>query len=358
MRIKISSIVGARPQFVKAAMVSKALLNSDIDENIIHTGQHFDKNMSEIFFEEMSIPKPSVNLGIGGGTHGENTGRMIEGIERILIDQKPDFVLVYGDTDSTLAGALSAAKLHIPIAHVESGLRSFNRKMPEEINRILTDHLSNILFAPSENAVFNLKNEGIKKESIHFVGDIMYDATLHFAALAEKNSDILNQLNIKAKEYMLASIHRAENTNNFERLNAIVSSFKLFEEKIIFPVHPRTKEFLKKFKIKLPSNVIEIKPVGFIDMVMLEKNSMLIATDSGGVQKEAFFHKIPCVTLRDETEWVELVESNWNKLVTPSSASQIAKTYEKSIRTIGSTIYPYGNGDTANLIRNILEKIK
>ena len=288
--MKIITIIGARPQFIKAAMVSRAISQSGIKEDIIHTGQHFDKNMSEIFFEEMGIKKPSINLGIGGGTHGKNTGRMIEAIEKVLLDQKADCVLVYGDTDSTLAGSLAASKLHIPVAHVESGLRSFNRKMPEEINRVLTDHISNILFIPTKNAELNLKSEGIKEEAIYFVGDVMYDAALYFGEVAKKESSILDRLDVNANEYSLVSIHRAENTDDFKRLHSIISGLKHYNKTIIFPMHPRTKKYLKKFKLKVPTNVIEIPPVGFLDMIMLEMNANLIATDSGGVQKEAFFH--------------------------------------------------------------------
>jgi UDP-GlcNAc3NAcA epimerase len=348
--MKIITIVGARPQFIKAAMVSKALLKSDIEEDIIHTGQHFDNNMSNIFFEEMGIKEPSFNLGVGGGTHGQNTGRMIEGIEAVLLKHKPDYVLVYGDTDSTLAASISASKLHIPIAHVESGLRSFNRKMPEEINRLLTDHVSNILFIPTLNAKLNLLSEGINEKHIHFVGDVMFDASIYFGNIAEEKSTILNKLNIKTKEYSLISIHRAENTNDRERLSNIISSLKLFNQTIIFPVHPRTKKYLEKFELKIPSNVIETDPLGFIDMVMLEKNANLIITDSGGVQKEAFFHKVPCITVRDETEWIELVDSGWNKLVPPVNSKNIAKIFNDSIGHIGQTISPYGDGNASELI--------
>jgi len=355
--MKIITIIGARPQFIKAAMVSRAISQSGIKEDIIHTGQHFDKNMSEIFFEEMGIKKPSINLGIGGGTHGKNTGRMIEAIEKVLLDQKADCVLVYGDTDSTLAGSLAASKLHIPVAHVESGLRSFNRKMPEEINRVLTDHISNILFIPTKNAELNLKSEGIKEEAIYFVGDVMYDAALYFGEVAKKESSILDRLDVNANEYSLVSIHRAENTDDFKRLHSIISGLKHYNKTIIFPMHPRTKKYLKKFKLKVPTNVIEIPPVGFLDMIMLEMNANLIATDSGGVQKEAFFHKIPCVTLREETEWVELIDSGWNKLASPTDSKKITKILNNSLGNIGKNITPYGNGNASELIANALKKI-
>lgn len=355
--MKIITIIGARPQFIKAAMVSRAISQSGIKEDIIHTGQHFDKNMSEIFFEEMGIKKPFINLGIGGGTHGKNTGRMIEAIEKVLLDQKADCVLVYGDTDSTLAGSLAASKLHIPVAHVESGLRSFNRKMPEEINRVLTDHISNILFIPTKNAELNLKSEGIKEESIYFVGDVMYDAALYFGEVAKKKSSILDRLNVNANEYSLVSIHRAENTDDFKRLHSIISGLKHYNKTIIFPMHPRTKKYLKKFELKIPKNVIEIPPVGFLDMIMLEMNANLIATDSGGVQKEAFFHKIPCVTLREETEWVELIDSGWNKLAPPTDSKKITKILNNSLGNIGKNITPYGKGNASELIANTLKTI-
>ena len=355
--MKIITIIGARPQFIKAAMVSRAISQSGIKEDIIHTGQHFDKNMSEIFFEEMGIKKPFINLGIGGGTHGKNTGRMIEAIEKVLLDQKADCVLVYGDTDSTLAGSLAASKLHIPVAHVESGLRSFNRKMPEEINRVLTDHISNILFIPTKNAELNLKSEGIKEESIYFVGDVMYDAALYFGEVAKKKSSILDRLNVNANEYSLVSIHRAENTDDFKRLHSIISGLMHYNKTIIFPMHPRTKKYLKKFELKIPKNVIEIPPVGFLDMIMLEMNANLIATDSGGVQKEAFFHKIPCVTLREETEWVELIDSGWNKLAPPTDSKKITKILNNSLGNIGKNITPYGKGNASELIANTLKTI-
>ena len=352
--MKILTIVGARPQFIKAALVSKALVNSGAEEIIIHTGQHFDNDMSDIFFEELGINKPLSNLGIGGGTHGQNTGRMMEALERVIMEQSPDWVLVYGDTDSTLAGALTAVKLHVPIAHVESGLRSFNRVMPEEINRILTDHAATLLFAPTELSVRNLAKEGIAGGSVKCVGDVMYDAALYFAELARTRSTLLDQLKLAPKSYTLATIHRAENTDNRARLEVILGGLAAFLNPIVMPLHPRTKARLRDFDLKIPKNVSVIDPVGYLDMVQLESNACLIATDSGGVQKEAFFHKVPCVTLRDETEWVELVESGWNRLAPLANPNEVASIMAQAIGTYGESINPYGNGDTGELIAKAL----
>lgn len=319
--LKVVSIVGARPQFIKAAVLSRALREREgVKEVLVHTGQHFDKNMSDIFFRELEIPEPDHHLGIGGGTHGQNTGRMLEAIERVLLIEKPDWVLVYGDTDSTLAGALAAVKLRIPVAHVEAGLRSFNRRMPEEINRVLTDHASDLLFAPTEVAVRNLQQEGISKERIRLVGDVMYDAALYYGEKAERESRILKRLRLEPKGYILATVHRAENTDDAVRLTSILMAFAEVarEVPVIFPVHPRTRKAMERYglmELASPLNLIE--PVGYLDMVMLEKNARLIVTDSGGIQKEAFFYRVPCVTLRKETEWVELLELGWNRLLMP-----------------------------------------
>ena len=353
--MKILTIIGARPQFIKAAIVSRALLANKISETIVHTGQHFDSNMSDIFFDELDMFHPKYNLDIGGGTHGQNTGRMIEAIEEVLINEQPDWVLVYGDTDSTLAGTLAAVKLHIPIAHVEAGLRSFNRQMPEEHNRVLTDHAVTLLFAPTTVAVEHLTNEGIKGSMVQFVGDVMYDAALFYGDKADQKSKILEQLKLIPKTYILATVHRAENTDNPSRLAAIIDGFGLSKQTIILPLHPRTKSKLELLGIKLPSNIKLIEPVGYIDMVMLEKNARLIATDSGGVQKEAFFYHVPCVTLRDETEWVELVESGWNRLASPDTgAAAIADLINKALDSTGENIKPYGDGDSASRIAKIL----
>jgi UDP-GlcNAc3NAcA epimerase len=315
--IKIATIIGARPQFIKAATVSRTFRSHypDVREVLIHTGQHYDQNMSNVFFDELDIPRPDYNLGIGGGSHGQNTGRMIEQVEGVLMAEKPNWVLVYGDTDSTLAGTLAAAKLHIPVAHVEAGLRSFNRKMPEEINRILTDHASDLLFTPTDTATLNLQNEGVVGDKVHQVGDVMYDAALYYAENATQNSSILDDLNLDPKSYILATIHRAENTDDTLRMRNILDGFATSTRPIILPLHPRTRRRLVEFGHSLPATVRVIEPVGYLDMVMLEINAALIATDSGGIQKEAYFHSVPCITLREETEWVELVETGANRLV-------------------------------------------
>lgn len=346
----IATIIGARPQFIKAAVVSHAFAQRGVTETLIHTGQHFDANMSDVFFDELEIPRPSYNLGIGGGSHGQNTGRMIEAIERVLFDTRPDWVLVYGDTDSTLAGALAAAKLHIPVAHVEAGLRSFNRRMPEEINRILTDHASTLLFAPTETAIRHLANEGISGAEVQLVGDVMYDAALFYGAKALQTSTVLARHGLAPRTYILATIHRAENTDEPARLHAILDAFACTGRPVVLPLHPRTRAKLAANSITLPSNVTPIDPVGYLDMVMLEQNAQLIATDSGGVQKEAFFYRVPCVTLRDETEWVELVEAGWNRLAPPHSAEAIVKTIHEALDSNGTEIAPYGVGNAAGRI--------
>jgi UDP-GlcNAc3NAcA epimerase len=350
---KIITVIGARPQFIKAAIVSKAMEKRGITELILHTGQHFDSNMSDVFFDELGIPKPAFNLGIGGGSHGQNTGRMIEGIEKVLIEEKPDWLLVYGDTDSTLAGALAAVKLHIPVAHVEAGLRSFNRRMPEEINRILTDHAATRLFAATETSVMNLANEGISADKVMNVGDVMYDAALFYGAKADQQSRILEELRIGSKEYILATVHRAENTDVPERLKAIVQGMADSGRQIVLPVHPRTKARMQASGLTLPENVIAIDPVGYLDMVMLEKHAALIMTDSGGVQKEAFFYHVPCITLRDETEWVELVEAGWNQIVPPVSAAAIVEAIALA-RKAGKLLQPYGDGKAAERVADNL----
>jgi UDP-GlcNAc3NAcA epimerase len=311
--MKIVTVIGARPQFIKAAVVCKAL-REEHTEVIIHTGQHYDDNMSKVFFEELSIPKPDYNLNIGSSNHGCQTGNMLISIEALLEKEKPDYVLVYGDTNSTLAGALSASKILIPVIHVEAGLRSFNKAMPEEQNRILTDHISNILFAPTKTAVDNLSKEGIIK-GVYNVGDVMYDSVLHFAKVAEEKSDIMDTLNLNKEDYVLATMHRAENTNNFNRLKNIIEAFNESEEKIILPLHPRTQKYINEYGLTFGKNIKIIESVGYLAMLMLEKNSKKIVTDSGGVQKEAFFFDKPCITLRNETEWIETVENGWNIIV-------------------------------------------
>ncbi|MCG2736017.1 MAG: UDP-N-acetylglucosamine 2-epimerase (non-hydrolyzing) [Candidatus Methanoperedenaceae archaeon] len=313
--MKIISIVGARPQFIKCAPLSKELRKTN-EEKIINTGQHYDLEMSEIFFKELDIPHPDYNLGIGSGTHGEQTGRMLIEIEKILIQEKPDLVLVYGDTNSTIAGALAASKIGIRVAHVEAGLRSFDRSMPEEINRILTDHISNLLFCPTPQAVTNLKNEGIVS-GVHMVGDVMQDALLIYSAAAGKVSNIIKKLDLKVNEYFVITVHRPGNTDNKENLRSIIEALKRLEGKVVFPVHPRTEKYLKEYGFweKMPSNVIMIKPLGYLDMLHLMNNADKILTDSGGIQKEAYMLGKPCITLRENTEWVETVDAGWNVLV-------------------------------------------
>ncbi|HZD59600.1 MAG TPA: UDP-N-acetylglucosamine 2-epimerase (non-hydrolyzing) [Anaerolineae bacterium] len=314
--LKIATIVGARPQFIKSLPVSNEI-RKNCHEVLIHTGQHYDRNMSTIFFEEMGIPEPDYNLGVGSGSQGEQTAQMLARIESVLVEGEPDVVLIYGDTNSTLAGALAASKLHIPVAHVEAGLRSFDKKMPEEINRIVADHVSDILFCPTQTAVNNLKNEGLTR-GIELVGDVMYDAALHFGRVAEGRSGILDKLDLQPKGYLLATIHRSANTDEVENLRVLLETFVEAGERIIFPVHPRTRKVIDNAGLNdiiEGSSVRLVDPVGYIDFLKLEKNAAKILTDSGGVQKEAFFFAVPCITLRDTTEWIETVDSGWNVLV-------------------------------------------
>jgi UDP-GlcNAc3NAcA epimerase len=344
------TVVGARPQFIKAAMVSRALGEfSNCSEEIIHTGQHYDPEMSDIFFSQMNIPEPAVRMELGGGLHGQMTARMLEALEKEMIERKPDLVLVYGDTNSTLAGALAATKLNLPIAHVEAGLRSFNRRMPEEINRVIVDHLSTWLFCPTTAAVNNLRSEGIIT-GVHHVGDVMFDAALKFGKIAEKSSLILEELRLEHKKYLLATVHRQENTDDPLRLGGIVEGFKRLAAKnvLVWPVHPRLKERL----VGLEGNgFCLIKPISFLDMTRLEMCAELILTDSGGVQKEAYFHGTPCITLRDETEWLETVNSGWNQLVGVDPERIEAMAGKASP---GSTIGDYGDGHTSEKIAHFL----
>lgn len=356
---KIVTVLGARPQFIKASAVSHAISQTPtLSEVLVHTGQHFDANMSAIFFSELGMRAPEYFLNINSGSHGEMTGRMLAEVERVLLAEKPDIVLVYGDTNSTLAGALAATKLHIPVAHVEAGLRSFNMAMPEEVNRVLTDRISHWLFAPTQTAVDNLICEGSRQESIHLVGDVMYDVALHHGRRVQPEGGLLSRLGLKPKSYMLATIHRAENTDHPERLAAIVDALIAAPQtlRVVWPLHPRTRAALvKSGKLgELESCVHVIDPVGYLDMVQLEKFAALIATDSGGVQKEAFFYEVPCVTLRDETEWVELVEAGWNRLAPPVDAASIRQAFNKAVGVNGEKITPYGSGNSARLIAGAL----
>ncbi len=315
--MKIASIVGARPQFIKIAPLCREFKrHRTIRHIIIHTDQHYDYNMSKVFFDELKIPQPDYHLEVGAGTHGYQTGEMIKRVEKVLIKEKPDWAVVYGDTNSTLAGALAAAKINIPIAHIEAGLRSFNKAMPEEINRVLTDHISDLLFCPTETAMRNLEQEGVN-QGVHLVGDIMYDSLLYNVKLAERHSLTLEKLNLKPKSYALATVHRAENTDSPDRLRAIFHALQKIAQggiPVIIPLHPRTRKQLELLKVPA-DNLQIIEPVQYLDMLLLQKQAKIVLTDSGGIQKETFFLHVPCITLRGETEWVETVETAWNILV-------------------------------------------
>lgn len=357
--MKIVTVVGARPQFVKAAALSREFAKrTNIEEVILHTGQHFDKNMSDVFFEEMQIPHPKYNLNINCLSHGAMTGRMLEEIENILIFEKPDYLLVYGDTNSTLAGALAAKKLYIQVVHVEAGLRSFNMAMPEEQNRIITDRISDILFCPTSTAIENLEKEGFINfdSSIFNVGDVMQDAALFYEKYADQNSDILKGAHIKKDEYYLCTLHRAENTNNMERLASIIKGLNGLPPKyhIILPIHPRTKQLLNKFKLK--KNIKIIAPVGYFDMIQLIKNSRLVITDSGGLQKEAYFFNKFCITTRDQTEWIELINHGYNKIVGADSKKIIDGVEYFESLTFHKEIELYGGGFATQAIASKMIK--
>lgn len=352
--IKILTILGARPQFIKAGSVSREILKyKEIEEVIVHTGQHYDTNMSDIFFDEMQIPKPNYFLGIGGKSHGAMTGQMIEKIEEVALKEKPDWIMVYGDTNSTLAGAIVSSKLHIKLAHIEAGLRSFNMKMPEEVNRILTDRVSNILFCPTDTAIVNLKNEGYENLDCKIVksGDVMQDGAMFYKNLAVKPS-----VEIK-NDFILCTIHRAENTDDETRLKSIFEALEEIskEKQVILPLHPRTKKILKNLRLDI-SNLTIIEPVGYLEMVWLIDNCDFVVTDSGGLQKEAYFFEKPCITLRDETEWLELVECGANTLV-GADKERITEVCSKSFQfddNLNSELYGNGNA-SKNIIREILE---
>ena len=320
-RLRICTIVGARPQFVKAAVVSRALKARGVDEAIIHTGQHYDQTMSQIFFDEMGIEPPQANLGVGSAPHGEQTARMMIGIENELTRERFDWLLVYGDTNSTLAGALVAAKMGIPIAHVEAGLRSFNRQMPEEVNRVLTDHVSNRLFCPTATAVENLRQEGVT-DGVVLTGDVMLDATAYFAERSSRMYPLDRLIDFPAGGYYLATVHRAENTGDLDRFAAIADAFGRLDRPVVWPAHPRTRPLLDA--LELSSNVRLIEPVGYLAMLQLIQNAHAVLTDSGGVQKEAYWLGTPCITLRDETEWVETLAGDWNQLVGADAQAIIA----------------------------------
>lgn len=353
--MKVVTIVGARPQFIKAAIVSHAMrAEPRISEVLVHTGQHQDRTMSSVFFEELGMAEPHHNLGIAGGTHGVMTGRMLEAVEGVLIEHQPDWVLVYGDTNSTLAGALAASKLHLPVAHVEAGLRSFNRRMPEEINRVVTDHLSTVLFAPTDTAVSNLLREGVPPASVLQVGDVMYDAAMHYRTSSAAASEILERLGLATGGFVLATVHRAENTDAPERLRAIVDGLLIVARRmpVVLPLHPRTRAALLRLGLlaEAEERLQVIEPVGYLEMTVLESAAATIVTDSGGVQKEAYFHRVPCVTVRDETEWVELVEHHWNRLQPPTEAAAVAASVLDGVGSRGEETELYGGGRAAQRI--------
>ncbi|MCL0076043.1 UDP-N-acetylglucosamine 2-epimerase (non-hydrolyzing) [Dehalococcoidia bacterium] len=358
--MKIISVVGTRPNFVKIAPLMRAIHQSPITVHhlLVHTGQHYDYEMSKVFFEDLELSEPDIYLGVGSGTHAEQTGKIMIEFERVLFEENPDLVIVVGDVNSTLAAALTTVKLHIPVAHVEAGLRSFNRRMPEEINRVLADHVADLLFAPTAAAVKNLRQEGLPEERIYLVGDVMYDAALYYGAKAERTSLILEQLDLKPRGYLLATVHRAENTDDPVRLRAIFAGLAAVAQEVpvVLPLHPRTRTALEQAGLypEAAQRLRLIDPVGYLDMVMLEKQARVIVTDSGGVQKEAFFYRVPCVTLREETEWVETVETGWNTLAgyNPEQIVQAALETRPGVERA----FPYGDGRAAIKITGLLER--
>ena len=357
--MKVLTVIGARPQFIKAGPVSIALRQQGIHEVVVHTGQHYDHSMSQVFFDELHLDPPQFNLNAGSGTHGVQTATMLAALDPLLCAEKPDWVLIYGDTNSTLAGALAAAKLHIPVAHVEAGLRSFNRSMPEELNRLVADTLSDALLAPTATAVANLRGEGVSEDRIHLVGDVMYDAARIFGRFAE-HRHALTRFGLKPKGFALATIHRAENTDNITRLRAIVEGLGLASQaiEIVWSLHPRTRKALVASGLdsQLPRGVTISEPLGYLDMLQLERNAAVIVTDSGGLQKEAFFCRVPCVTLRDETEWTELIDLGWSRLCPPTDGFAISAAILSCQGVVGQPATPYGDGNSASRIAAILEK--
>jgi UDP-N-acetylglucosamine 2-epimerase (non-hydrolysing) len=351
--MNILSIVGARPQFIKCVFISQ-ILKKDHKEVLVHTGQHYDYEMSKLFFDQLGIPKPDYNLGIGSGTHGQQTGDMLIAIEKVLLKEKPDCVLVYGDTNSTLAGALAAVKLHIPVGHVEAGLRNFDKSLPEEINRICADCSSDFLFVPTKTGVENLKREGITK-GVYLTGDVMYDVLLHNLKFAEE-SKILKTCDVKPKEYFLTTIHRPASTDDPKTLSTILEALSSLHENVVFPVHPRTQKFITKYKLqkKIKNNVKIMKPVSYLDFLWLEKNSKKILTDSGGIQKEAYILKVPCVTLMDNTAWVETTADGWNILVRLNKKKIVDAA--NHFQPKGRQRNVFGDGHASEKIVKILEK--
>lgn len=353
-RKKIVTIVGARPQFIKLALLSRELKQRH-KEILVHTGQHYDENLSDIFFKELRLRQPDHNLNVISNEHGEQTARMLKGIENILLSKRPDIVMVYGDTNSTLAGALAAAKLRIPVAHIEAGLRSFNNKMPEEINRVIVDHISTFLFCPTKTAVINLRREGIKK-NVFLVGDVMYDNILYYLPLARKKSAILTRLKLWPKDYYLLTIHRAENTQELKSLKSFLIHIDGLNLETIFPIHPRTRKFLGgMFKPK--GRLRLIPPVSYLDMLILEENAKAIFTDSGGVQKEAYILKVPCFTVRQETEWVETLKGRCNRLI--DIKTKDFSIVSRDLAAEKAKFFPhiFGNGNAAKKIVKILSLI-
>lgn len=350
--MKVVTILGARPQFIKASVVSCALRQAGIKEIIIHTGQHFDKLMSDVFFQDLDLPQPQYHLNIHSLSHAAMTGRMMEKVEELLLQEQPDWICVYGDTNSTLAGALVAAKLCIPLAHIEAGLRSFNRRMPEEVNRVVTDHLSQLLFVPTDLAVQCLQNEGIS-QGVYLVGDVMNDAVLHYRAKANLTSQILAKLQLRPQAFYLATIHRPSNADDRSRLGSILESFTQLDFPVVFPVHPRTQAQIQKMELShyLDSDaIVAIPPVTYLDMLMLESACQAVITDSGGMQKEAYILGRPCFTLRNETEWKETVDVGWNQLVQPENLNQAIANFTQP----SASPALYGNGDAATKIAYIL----
>jgi UDP-GlcNAc3NAcA epimerase len=349
--MKVLSAVGARPQFIKAAPVSAAFAQAGIEEVLVHSGQHYDHGMSQVFFEELGIPQPQSNLGVGSGSHGRQTGEMLERFEAAILEHRPDWVLVHGDTNSTLAAALAAAKLQVKVAHNEAGLRSFNRSMPEEHNRVLTDHCADLLFCPSDAAADQLGREGVVT-GVHVVGDVMYDAALYFSELAEAKSQVLQRLGLVAGHFLLATLHRPYNVDVPERLAAILRAFAASDVPIVLPCHPRLRARLIEQALTTPPNLRIVDPVGYLDMLTLEKHARLILTDSGGVQKEAYFYGVPCLTLRPETEWTETVGAGWNRLVDADEARIVSGMREAVWPSARPLLF--GDGHAAQRMAEIL----
>ncbi len=347
--MKIVTIVGARPQFIKAAALSREVRRCH-QEYLVHTGQHYDYSMSGVFFDGLELPPADVNLGVGSGPHGAQTGAMLQGIEGVILRERPHWVLVYGDTNSTLAGALAASKLHVPVVHVEAGLRSYNRRMPEEINRVVTDHLSRLLLCPSATAVRNLEREGITN-GVHPVGDVMLDV-LNWAQAQANNrrGPLLTRLGITEQRYLVATLHRSENTDDLAKLSSVMKAFNSLDEPVVFPVHPRTRNALKHLAADIKSHVRLIDPLSYIDMVALTASARMILTDSGGLQKEAYWLGVPCVTLREETEWVETVQAGWNFLVGADEARIIEAVQSFRPHSARAALYGDGGGVSARSV--------